>query len=157
MCFIVFFKPCSSSLPLSKLFQMQQCKHEAFRVCYMKHSQITRDVYIYCFSPVKPHWPDQHTLNPAHSILKTCQLYFQTMPITSALHMWLDLGWISFQAFFFFLLNHLKYCSAWDWIRNLCCLHASMRQTGAYGTGCSLFYRCVKWAYLPVTVCIFQT
>lgn len=40
-------------------------------------SQTRWDVYLQltpdCFSPVKPHWPIQHTLNPARSVLKTCQ------------------------------------------------------------------------------------
>lgn len=46
------------------------------------------------------HTDPSSSLNPARSVLKTCQLHFQTMPPTPALHMFvrLGLGWIISQA-----------------------------------------------------------
>lgn len=84
-------------------------KHEASWGREFVDSQTRWDVYLQltpdCFPPVKPHWPIQHTLNPARSVLKTCQLHFQTMPVTSALHMCVHLTG-----------SGLNYLSGFNWM-----------------------------------------
>lgn len=116
-------------------------KHEAFWGCRQTRSSD-------CFSAVKPQWPIQHTLNPAHRVLKTCQRYFQTMPITSALHMFvcvsLDLGYIILQT----LLNErsIFLCVGLD--QESFVVNMQVHGRRVHNTDGNLSHRCVNSAYL---------
>lgn len=134
---------------------MPVCKQAVFCTCEWGRTRWDVDFQHTpgCFSPVKLYWPIQHTFNPAHDVLKMCQTYFQTMPITSALHMcvWLDLGWIIFTLY----RTSSTYSSEWDWIRNLSCLHVSVRQMGKQHRQQPLLEMCkFSLPTVPATLCI---